>query len=42
MLIPSVLPAIRMLESGFATADDIDRGWSWVLHTRKGPWLWPT
>jgi 3-hydroxybutyryl-CoA dehydrogenase len=26
LLIPFVLSAIRMLESGFATADDIDRG----------------
>ncbi len=35
LLIPFVLSAIRMYESGFASAEDIDEAWCAVPHTRS-------
>jgi 3-hydroxybutyryl-CoA dehydrogenase len=42
LLIPFSLSAIRMLESGFATAEDVDQGLVQGLRTRRVPSRWPT
>ena len=39
LLIPFILSAIRMLESGYATAEDIDEGLVRGAHP-QGPWPW--
>ena len=38
LLVPYLLSAIRMVEAGFATAEDIDRGWCAAAPTRWGRW----
>jgi 3-hydroxybutyryl-CoA dehydrogenase len=42
LLIPYILSAVRMLESGFATADDIDMGMVKGARIPWDPWHWPT